>query len=220
MQRPAPEEEVLDSWKEISRYLNRDVRTVQRWEHTRGLPVRRMPGGAKPGVYAVKSELDRWLGRSRIHAASEEDAGAAPAPPPSVAVLPFLNLTGEQQAQYFADGLADEVITALSRLPGLRVTARTSSFAFRGKEQDVCEIGRRLKARAVLEGSVRRSGSRIRVTAQLVETLQGYHLWSERFDRELTDVFAIQDEITQAIADALRVQLTHSVAAAGPHTAR
>jgi serine/threonine-protein kinase len=210
--------EVIDSWKEISSYLNRDIRTVQRWERTRGLPVRRMPGGAKPGVYAVKSELDDWRRSRPIHLASVEDARAAPAPPPSVAVLPFLNLAGKKQDQYFADGLADEIITALSRLPGLRVTARTSSFAFRGKEQDICEIGRRLNARAVLQGSVRRSGSRVRVTAQLVETAEGYHLWSERFDRELNDVFAIQEDITQAIVSALRVRLPHAIPSARPHT--
>ena len=127
MQRPGPEPEVIDSWKEISRYLSRDVRTLQRWERTKGLPVRRMPGGARPGVYALKPELDAWRRSRRIHLASAEDAGATPATPPSVAVLPFLNLAGDQEDQYFADGLADEVITALSRLPGLRVTARTSS---------------------------------------------------------------------------------------------
>jgi len=219
MLRPGPEAEILDSWKEISRYLNRDVRTLQRWERTRGLPVRRMPGGAKPGVYAVKSELEAWRRRGGIPLASPEDAGAAPAPPPSVAVLPFLNLGCDKEDQYFADGLADEVITALSGLPGLRVTARTSSFAFRDKQRDVREVGRRLNARAVLEGSVRRSGSRVRVTAQLVETSEGYHLWSERFDRELTDVFAIQDDITRAIVHALRVRLTHAVPRVGPPTA-
>ena len=218
MQRSSPGTEVLDSWKEISRYLNRDIRTLQRWERTKGLPVRRMPGGDKPGVYAVKSELDRWRRSRGIHVASVEEAAPASAPPPSVAVLPFLNLAGDMEDQYFADGLADEVITALSRLPGLRVTARTSSFAFRGKEQDVREIGRRLHARAVLEGSLRRSGSRIRVTAQLVDTASGYHLWSERFDRDLTDVFAIQDDITRAIVHALRVRLARAVPPASPQT--
>lgn len=173
-----------------------------------------MPGGDKPGVYAVKSELDAWRRSRGIHFASAEDSDAAP--PPSIAVLPFLNLARDED-QYFADGLADEIITALSLLPGLRVTARTSSFAFRGKEQDIREIGRKLNARAVLEGSIRRSGGRLRVTAQLVDTSEGYHLWSERFERELTDVFAIQDDITRAIVDALRVRLTHAGPPARPH---
>jgi serine/threonine-protein kinase len=199
--------------------LNFDIRTIQRWERTRGLPVRRLPGGARPGVYAVKSELDAWRRSRGIHLASAEKAGmVGSARPASIAVLPFLNLAGEKQDQYFADGLADEIITALSRLPGLRVTARTSSFAFREKEQDICEIGRRLKAGAVLEGSFRRSGSRIRVTAQLVDTSDGYHLWGERFDRELSDVFAIQDDITRAVVDALRVRLAHPVPPLRPPT--
>ncbi len=208
MQRSAPDADILESWKEISEYLNHDIRTLQRWEHTRGLPVRRMPGGTKPGVYAIKAEMDAWRRRRGVHLASAVDDGEAPAP--SVAVLPFLNLAGEKQDQYFADGLADEIITALSGLPGLRVTARTSSFAFREKQQDIREIGRRLNARAVLEGSFRRFGSRIRVTAQLVESSEGYLLWSERFDRELSDVFAIQDDIAQAVVDALRVRLAQA----------
>ncbi len=217
MELPGPHAEILDSWKEISRYLSRDIRTLQRWEHTRGLPVRRAPGGAKPGVYALKSELDSWRRTRSIHVTSAEDVPPA-ARKPSVAVLPFLNLSSSTEDQYFGDGLADEVITALSRLPGLKVTARTSSFAFRGPKQDIHEIGRRLKAQAVLEGSVRRSGNRIRVTAQLVEAEQGYHLWSERFDRELTDVFAIQDDIARAIVEALRVKLACSSPRVAPPT--
>jgi adenylate cyclase len=188
MQRPEPE--VLQSWKDVSRYLNSDIRTLQRWERTRGLPIRRMPGGTKPRVYAIKSELDRWRRSGGLHIASEAPAGD-PAPSPSVAVLPFLCLNSDREDHYFADGLADDIITSLSRLPLLRVIARTSSFAFRDKEQDVREVGRRLKVRAVLEGSVCRSGSRIRVTAQLVDTADGGHLWSERFDRQLSDVFAV-----------------------------
>ena len=212
---PRPDFEVLQSWKDVSRYLNGDIRTVQRWERTRGLPIRRMPGGTKPRIYAIKSELDSWRRSRGIHV---EPAGD-PAPSPSVAVLPFLNLSSDREDQYFADGLADEIITSLSRLPGLRVIARTSSFVYRDKEQDVREVGRRLNVRAILEGSVRRSGSRIRVTAQLVDTAEGCHLWSERFDRQLMDVFAVQDEIAGAIVDALRVTLVHPVSRAAPPTA-
>ncbi len=218
MQRPAPESEVLDSWKEVSKYLNRDIRTLQRWEHTRGLPVRRMPGSGKSAIYAVKSELEAWRRTRGIHIESGEP-GVGSTASPSVAVLPFLNLSSDIEDRYFADGLADEIITALSRLPGLRVTARTSSFAFRGKEQDIREVGRRLNVGAALEGSVRRSGNRIRVTAQLLDTADGYHLWSERFDRQLTDVFSIQDEIAEAIVEALRVKLTHPVSRVAPPTA-
>ena len=97
----------------------------------------------------------------------------------------------------FSDGLAEEIINLLAHVPGLKVTARTSAFAFRGKEQDIRRIAEALGVRTILEGSVRRAGSRIRVTAQLINAEDGYHLWSERYDRELTDVFAIQDEIAQ-----------------------
>jgi serine/threonine protein kinase/Tfp pilus assembly protein PilF len=125
----------------------------------------------------------------------------------SLAVLPFANLSADKENEYFSDGLAEEIINALTKLPGLRVTARTSSFAFRGKEEDVREIGARLNVENILEGSVRKAGNRIRVTTQLVSAAEGYHLWSERYDREMTDVFAIQDEICQAIVDKLRVEL-------------
>jgi len=126
---------------------------------------------------------------------------------PSLAVLAFANLSGDKENEYFSDGLTEDIIDALAQLPGLRVMARTSSFSFRGKEQDVREIGARLNVEHILEGSVRRAGNRLRVTAQLVKASDGYHLWSQRFDREMTDVFAIQDEISQAIVEKLRVRL-------------
>jgi serine/threonine protein kinase/Tfp pilus assembly protein PilF len=139
----------------------------------------------------------------------ERESGRAAAAPsaPSLAVLPFANLSADQENEYFSDGLAEDIIDALAQVPGLRVMARTSSFAFRGKEQDVREIGARLNVEHILEGSVRKAGNRIRVTAQLVKASDGYHLWSQRFDREMTDVFAIQDEISQAIVEKLRVRL-------------
>ncbi len=122
-------------------------------------------------------------------------------------MLPFANLSADKENEYFSDGLAEELINALAHLPGLRVTARTSAFYFKGKEVDAREIGARLNVDHILEGSVRRSGNRIRVTAQLIQAADGYHLWSERFDRELTDVFAVQDEIVGAGVDELRVKL-------------
>ncbi len=125
----------------------------------------------------------------------------------SIAVLPFENMSDSKDDDYFSDGLAEDIIDALTRVPGLRVTARTSAFSFRDKELDVREIGAQLGVEHILEGSVRRSGNRLRVTAQLVKTSDGYHLWSQRFDREMTDVFAIQDEISQAIVEKLRVRL-------------
>ncbi len=189
--------ERLDSWKDIAAYLGRDLRTVQRWESERHLPVHRLPGGDKPRVYALPFELDAWL---RTSPAEDRE-------PASVAVLPFVNLTADKESEYFGDGLADEVINALMRIPGLRVTARTSSFAFRSKEQDVREIGARLGAAALLEGSIRTQHNRVRVSAQLVSTADGFHLWSESYDRELSDIFAIQDELARSIALALKVHL-------------
>jgi TolB-like protein/Flp pilus assembly protein TadD len=132
---------------------------------------------------------------------------AKPSRIPSLAVLPFANLSADKENEYFSDGLAEDIINALTRVAGLRVMARTSAFAFRGRDVDVREIGTRLNVEHVLEGSVRRSGNRIRVTAQLVMASDGYPLWSDRFDREMADVFAIQDEISQAIVEKLRVRL-------------
>src|SRR5881394_2714085 len=117
----------------------------------------------------------------------------------SIAVLPFANLSGDADFEYFSEGIAEEIINALTQLPGLRVAARTSSFAFRGEGIDLAEVGAKLKVGTVLVGSVRRAGNRLRISAQLVKVADGYHLWSERYDREMTDVFAIQDEIAKAI---------------------
>jgi serine/threonine protein kinase/thioredoxin-like negative regulator of GroEL len=126
---------------------------------------------------------------------------------PSIAVLPFANMSSDKENEYFSDGLAEEIINLLTSINGLRVTARTSAFAFRGKDNDVRTIGETLHVASVLEGSVRKSGNRVRVTVQLISVADGYQLWSERFDRELTDVFVIQDEIAQAVVATLRVRL-------------
>jgi serine/threonine-protein kinase len=148
------------------------------------------------------------LKRERDPGWAAAGGGAEPARIPSLAVLPFANLSADKENEYFSDGLAEDIIDALTQVAGLRVMARTSSFSFRGKEQDVREIGARLNVEHILEGSVRKAGNRLRVTAQLVKASDGYHLWSERFDRELTDIFAVQDEMSQAIVEKLRVRLT------------
>ncbi len=126
---------------------------------------------------------------------------------PSVAVLPFVNLSADPEQEFFCDGMAEEIINALAQVRGLRVVARTSAFAFKGKLEDVREIGRRLDVAAIVEGSVRKVDDRLRITAQLIDIRDGSHLWSERFDRRLKDVFAIQDEIALAIVDNLKVRL-------------
>ena len=126
----------------------------------------------------------------------------------SVAVLPFANMSADADNEYFTDGMADEIISALTKIQSLRVTSRTSSFAFKGKNEDIGEIGRKLKVSTVLEGSVRKMGNRLRITAQLVNVADSSNLWSEKYDREIEDIFAIQDDISQAIVKALRVILT------------
>jgi adenylate cyclase len=128
-------------------------------------------------------------------------------PGKSIAVLPFVNMSADPDNEYFSDGIAEEIINALTKVKALQVTSRTSSFAFKGKNEDIGEIGRKLKANAILEGSVRKAGNKLRVTAQLVNAADGYHLWSERYDRQLEDVFEIQDEISESIVQALRVVL-------------
>jgi TolB-like protein/Flp pilus assembly protein TadD len=126
---------------------------------------------------------------------------------PSVAVLPFANLSADPEQEFFCDGMAEEIINALAQVKGLRVVARTSAFAFKGKQQDVREIGGRLDVGAIVEGSVRKAGDRLRITAQLIDLRDDSHLWSERFDRRLEDVFAIQDEIALAVVEKLEVKL-------------
>jgi TolB-like protein/Flp pilus assembly protein TadD len=201
-----PPADILDSWKRIAAYLERDVRTVMRWERSRALPVRRLPGGPKPAVYALRSDLDYWRanGPSRL---AESATGARAVDAPSIAVLPLASLTSDEQDLYFGDGLADEIINALAQVPGLRVIARSSSFVFRGGAGDVREIGARLNVGTLLEGSVRRVGDHLRVCAQLVETRDGYHLWSRSFDGTREDPIALQDDIARAIVHGLKLKL-------------
>ncbi|TWI10228.1 TPR end-of-group domain-containing protein [Aerolutibacter ruishenii] len=129
-------------------------------------------------------------------------------PPASVAILPFADLSEARDQDYFCDGLAEEITGGLTRIPGLQVASRTSSFRFRDSAIDAREIGRQLNVAAIMEGSVRKSGDRVRVTAQLIDASNGYHLWSQNFDRKLEDIFAIQEEIARSVVAALRVSLT------------
>jgi len=115
--------------------------------------------------------------------------------PQSIAVLPFVNMSSDPEQEYFSDGLSEEILNLLAKIPDLKVIGRTSSFAFKGKNQDLRAIGEALGARTVLEGSVRNSGERVRITAQLIDTSDGTHLWSEAYDRTITDVFAVQDDV-------------------------
>ncbi|HXN47391.1 MAG TPA: hypothetical protein VN893_12170 [Bryobacteraceae bacterium] len=234
----------LDSWKEIASYFGREVRTVQGWEKSEGLPVHRHQHARQGSVYAFRSELDAWQRTRQGHpeppeaapphrrrwsgallvagsvalsvlivsilASHHPPAHAEGGTPSSIVVLPFLDLSPQKDQEYFSDGLTEEVIDALSRVPDLRVVARTTAFAFKGKAADIRQIGRQLNVTAVLEGSVRRSGDELRITAQLNRVADGYHLWSRTYDRHLRDVFAVQSEISQAISDQLRAgQIPH-----------
>jgi serine/threonine protein kinase/Flp pilus assembly protein TadD len=134
-------------------------------------------------------------------------ATAAAAPGPSIAVLPFADMSREKDQDYFCEGIAEELINALTHVKGLRVAARTSAFAYKGKSESISAIGQALNVDTVLEGSVRTAGSRVRITAQLVHVSDGYHIWSERYDRDMEDVFAIQDEIARTIVAKLKVEL-------------
>ncbi len=127
---------------------------------------------------------------------------------PSIAVLPFANLSGDKEQEYFADGMTDDLITDLSKISGLFVSARNSAFVYKGKAVKIAEVGRELGVRYVLEGSIRKANHRVRITAQLVDTFTDGHLWAERYDRDLKDIFALQDEVTQKIVGALAVTLT------------
>jgi eukaryotic-like serine/threonine-protein kinase len=134
-------------------------------------------------------------------------------PEKSIAVLPFLDLSETKDQEYFCDGMSEEIINALAKVEGLRVVSRTSSFSFKGKRRDVSEIGKKLKVENVLEGSLRREGNRVRVTAELINAPSGFHLWTETYDHELAGVFALQDEITRSIVDALKIKLAVSLPA-------
>ena len=155
-----------------------------------------------------ESDMSRVLGAT-TPARSVAPASEINLPPlPVIAVLPFVNMSDEQGQEFFADGLTEDIITRLSYLRGLVVVSRMSSFAFKGQAIRVPEVAQKLGARYILEGSVRRSGDRIRVTGQLIDGQDSAHLWAQRFDRQLTDVFKIQDELTQAIVEAMQIELT------------
>src|SRR5712691_6392459 len=169
------------------------------WQHLRvGLTCRWYKNIARP-VRAYRVMLER--------PASPQPAALPLPDKPSIAVLPFQNMSGDPEQEYFADGMVEEIITALSRIRWFFVIARNSTFTYKGHAVDVKQVGRELGVRYVLEGSVRKSGNRIRVTAQLVEAETGNHLWAERYDRDLADIFAVQDEITERVVAAIEPEL-------------
>jgi len=155
-----------------------------------------------------KSPVDRFQLMSDVRTALEKAITSPAEKMPSIAVLPFANIGGDQGNEYFSDGLAEEIINFLAQIPGLKVSARTSAFAFKGKTEDIRKIAETLGVGAVLEGSVRRSDDRLRITAQLINARDGYHLWSQRYDRQMADLFDLQEEIAHSIASALHLKLS------------
>jgi TolB-like protein/Tfp pilus assembly protein PilF len=155
----------------------------------------------RPAAGAQKSEEATRAAPEAVPPASEIRAA------PAIAILPFVNLSSDKEQEYFADGLTEELLNLLAKVPGLRVAARTSAFAFKGKNEDIGSIADKLHVATVLEGSVRKSGERVRITTQLINARDGYHLWSETYDRKLIDIFAVQDEIAQAVVTALKLRL-------------
>ncbi len=161
----------------------------------------------------AKVPADRFAtARGFADALTAEDVGGSAGRGRSIAVLPFANLSADPDQEYFADGITEEIINALTQLEDLRVAARTSSFSFKGKSPEIAEVGEKLKVETVLEGSVRKAGNRLRITAQLVDVDDGYHVWSEQYDRELDDVFAVQEDIARVIADRLRLSVANRAA--------
>ena len=152
----------------------------------------------------------RWHPSSAEAVVTDGQGSNNPAPQPhaAIAVLPFTNMSGHPEQEYFSDGISEDIITDLSKIAGLMVIARNSSFAYKGRLVDVRTIGRELGVESVLEGSIRRVGSRVRITAQLIDAISGGHLWADRYDRDLTDIFEVQDDVTRRIVDALKVTLS------------
>jgi len=154
----------------------------------------------------ITDELQGELSRKKNAAVQPPPTGST-IPEKSIAVLPFVDMSQARDQEYFCDGISEEILDTLAKVDGLRVVARTSSFSFKGKNADVGEVANKLNVENVLEGSLRREGNRIRITAQLINARDGFHLWSETYERELKDVFAVQDEITRSIVDALKIKL-------------
>ena len=169
----------LEAWQE-------DAQSIAFQEVVRALCPLVRPSGAKPAAAAARGERS---------------------PQVAVCVLPFANMSGDPEQEYFSDGISEDVITDLSKVSAIAITARNTAFAFKGKHVDVPQVARQLKVSHVLEGSVRKSGSRVRISAQLIDGATGNHVWAERYDRDLSEIFALQDEISAAIVSALKVKL-------------
>ena len=209
LSRKAAEDERFESWKEISAYLKRGVRTAQRWEKFERLPVHRHLHTRQESVYALRSEIDEWRESRKPWKQWLSTGEGGERPVPRLAVLPFENLSKNPEEEYFADGLTEEMIAQLCRANRgtLSVIARTSVMRYKGTEKTVEQIGKELRVDALLEGSVRRYGDQLRVTAQLIQVKDESHLWAETYDRKVIDLLEIQTSVAEQIAKSLELQL-------------
>ena len=210
---------VIDATMDANARVPDRFREVQ-WTH--------LPGGSVPGAFAERVQRLLAGGAARASPVTAmpprtglADAPAAPHDAPSIAVLPFVNMSRDEENEYFADGLAEELLNVLAKIRGLRVAARSSAFKFKGKAVDAAEVGHALNVATLLEGSVRRAGNRLRIAVRLVKVGGGYQLWSETYDRTMDDIFAVQDDIAQSVVKELRTTLfgNGAGAAAGPEAA-
>jgi len=206
----APPTDRLGSWKAIAAYLDSSVRTVRRWERGEGLPVHRHMHHKLGRVFALRTELDAWRKtRARSpHAASRPTSAPLLASSRSIAVLPFASAGSDAQDDYFADGLTEEVTFALAKVQALQVTSRRSAAVFRITSAGVRAIAIQLGVRYLVEGSVRRAGSHLRVSAQLIDAPQDVHRWAGTYDGTIDDVFSIQEQVARKIVEALELRLT------------
>ncbi len=206
----APPTDRLGSWKAIAAYLDCSVRTVRRWERAEGLPVHRHMHHKLGRVFALRTELDAWR-QSRARSpdpAYRATSAPLPASSRSIAVLPFASPGSDAQDDYFADGLTEEVTIALAKVQSLQVTSRRSAAAFRITSAGVRLIAGQLGVRYLVEGSVRRTGGRLKVSAQLIDASQDAHRWAATYDGTIDDVFSIQEQMARKIVEALELRLT------------
>jgi TolB-like protein/DNA-binding SARP family transcriptional activator/Flp pilus assembly protein TadD len=214
-----PEAETRSAYADIARGGEEQADRGTNGEATPPPSVRKTPINALGSHVQAKPRLGRWIAASGLAALmalfllyqilprNSEGTGSPSAETVSVAVLPFVNLSGDDTQEFLSDGLTEEITTALAKVPGLRVVARTSAFQFKGQNRDIDAIARQLHASHIIEGSVRKAGDRLRITVQLIEASGGMHLWSESYERQLTDIFAIQEDIARTIVASLRVPL-------------
>lgn len=204
----------MELFRIVLPWENARTSSLERGKPARGLKRRALLLLAAPAL-AIAGGLTWWglhqYGKNTGLVAGSPGASPSPAVPAadqkSVAVLPFVNMSADKDNEYFSDGITEEILNALARTPGLRVAARTSAFSFKGKDESVQRIGEALRVGVVLEGSVRRAGNQLRITAQLINVADGFHLWSDTFDRKAEDVFAIQTEVAQRVQEVLKVKL-------------